>query len=738
MSIRLKLTILLLLIGLVPAIIVGVLAYATIDREIEDTTILQLEGAVARQEQRIEAQLQEHQEVMSQLVNQFDLQVALEQFLETSNASRQSELNNILRHRSSQSLNIQNIYLTDTKGAVLASTLSDQQGKSIADKIDVSGTKQYSIRVYPDERDGLNRVYMTTPVSVNNERVGFITIIFRIDSIIAAAQDYTGLGETGETIIAGRNENGGVIALFPLRFDTDAALKRQLDSLDLYNNANTVVTDLTDYRGQQVLMTAVTLDSADWIVATKIDVSEAFAPVRSLQNALVVIVLIASILIAGIALLAARHFTGPIVKAAQVARRIGKGDFSARVEVARHDEVGVLGESVNAMGENLENLVAHINEQRTRLEIILNNATESILAIDKDENIIMANNAAAELVGQPADTILGQHINDVFAWKQNDQPIAIYYDTPDVRTYPNLQFTSPDGTLHYLKLIIAKVKHADPYAKTQAIVTIHDETKSRELDDMKIDFVSMAAHELRTPLASLRGYLELLQFKEGDNVSDESKHHIRQALKSTAELGGLINNLLDVTRIERGALVVTPEKIDLGEIVAQAVQDIKFSADDKKISISYTPPPESYFVNADVIAIREVMNNLLTNAVKYTSENGHVEVTLTPRGADYAVAVRDTGMGIPERALKHLFTKFYRVHGGLDSGSNGTGLGLYIAKSIVERHHGTIEVESEVGVGSTFTFTLPRYEESSDQDGKDEDGNTTRRHRGWVTKNITR
>lgn len=737
MSIRLKLTILLLLIGLVPTVLVGIVAYVTISRELANSTAVQLQSAATRQSQRIGSQIQLRQEELSRFVNQYNLQVALAEYEQDPSTGNQQALNQILLDRIVQSSNMQRVYLTDLDGEIISASTEGVIGGSLADKINVDSPSQYEIRVHPDERDGMNRLYMTAGVNVNAERAALLTIVYRIDEVIAAVQDYTGLGETGETIIAG-HENGHVVSLFPLRFDTSAPFTLNLDEMDLYERVGETVVGVTDYRGEQVILSVAPNAPSDWVLATKIDTEEAYASIGALGNILIVIGIVSSLAIIGIALAMAQSFAAPILRVARVARRIGEGDFTARTIVRRHDEIGLLGRSINAMGESLEALVARIDEQRTRLEIILNSTTESILAIDKNSKVVMANKAASELSQSTLEGMIGRPINEVFAWQQNGQPIAIYYDTPDVRTYPNLQYTSPDGTLHYLKLIIAKIQNADPAAKAQAIVTIHDETKSRELDDMKIDFVSMAAHELRTPLASLRGYLELVNFKEGQRMSEESQHHIRQALKSTADLGGLINNLLDVTRIERGALVVTPEKIDLTELVTHAMTDMRFNAEDKKITLTFTSSSETRFVHADAIAIREVINNLLTNAIKYTGESGKVDVEILDAPDKFTVKVHDNGIGIPQRAFDHLFTKFYRVHGGLDSGSNGTGLGLYIAKSIVERHHGTIGVESEEGVGSTFWFTLPRYQETDSTDANKAANNNVRRHRGWVTKNIAR
>jgi two-component system phosphate regulon sensor histidine kinase PhoR len=471
------------------------------------------------------------------------------------------------------------------------------------------------------------------------------------------------------------------------------------------------------------------------------DREEALAPINQLRNGLLGIVIASSVAIILIALYFARFFTNPILKIAHTSQQIGQGDFSAHIDLHRGDEIGDLGTSINAMGLSLKEFVSRIESQRTRLEVILNSTAESILAIDKQGSIIIANRAASELASLPIGSLVGKNINEIFNWMRNDSPVTIAYASDETHIFPDLRYTDKNGSEHYVKVIVAPVSGEQEQKAAQTIVTIHDETKSRELEDMKIDFVSMAAHELRTPLAAIRGYLELISFKQTPTANTEVDGYIHQALKSATELGGLINNLLDVTRIERGTLTLNMEKTDLAAGVSQAVKDVTFSAKDKNITLRYNGPEANCFVVGDQIALREVINNLLTNAVKYTEPNGIVTVDFDLEGNKYVVRVRDTGIGIPQKSLPNLFTKFYRVHGGLDSGSTGTGLGLFISKSIVERHRGTITVESEVNKGSVFTFSIPVLDEThlaAVQSKEQAEQTLTRRHRGWVTKNITR
>lgn len=740
MSIRRKLTVLMLLIGLLPTLVVSAIGYLTTSNELRTKTTDQLVSTAVKQEQKITGLLQQRQEDVVTLTNRFDLQSALGQYLSSGRSADRDAINTILQDRKAREPDIQAVTVADLSGKVIATTLDDNQGKSLPlGDYAVSGDGT-SVSVRQDDRDGINKLNIATKISVNKQSSGVVIVVFRMDDITAAIQDYTGLGTTGETVVAFKNSLGHTISLFPLRFDTDAALSKQLDSLHLFDAGSSTHTE-TDYRGHQVIVAPRPIGFANWVLATKIDTDEALASIVQLRNALITTVVLSSAAVLIVALWLTEFFTKPILYLAEIAQRIGKGDFGVRVNLRRNDEIGLLGDSINTMGMSLNDFVSHIQSQRNRLEVILNTTIESILAIDKHGTILTANAAAIGLTQLSREEIVGKNMNDIFGWTRDLQPFTVRYDNENSLTIPNLEFTDHTGATHFVRLIVARVSGDQAQEAIQTIVTVHDETKTRELENMKIDFVSMAAHELRTPLASLRGYIELISYKEGQHLSEETSKYLRQALKSSNELGGLINNLLDVTRIERGTLTLHMEHVDLAETVSQVVNDQRFAAEDKNITLSYDGPASGDDVSADGIALREVINNLLTNALKYTEPHGAVRVTLRRDGDFYITSVHDTGVGIPKKALPYLFTKFYRVHGGLDSGSTGTGLGLFISKSIVERHNGTISVTSEEGAGSVFTFTIPVADEHQLAELKQQDQSAQtfiRRHRGWITKNTTR
>ncbi|HET6747288.1 MAG TPA: ATP-binding protein [Candidatus Saccharimonadales bacterium] len=731
MNIRPKFIMLFLAIGLLPVVVVGVIAYSAMSAALRNSTVDQLSSTAVKQEQRITNLLQTKQEEVVKFANRYDLQLTLRSYVAQPNKANRDALAAILQSKKTEASSIESLQLTDTSGNIIASSAGTQVAIQAPETND-------GIAVRKDPQDGFTKLYITTGVSINRQRAATVMAVFRTDDFTAVVQDYTGLGNTGETVVASKDG----ISLFPLRFDTDAAVKTNVSSLDMFNDQNTSYRELLDYRNESVIVVSHKLETADWAVATKIDTSEAYASIITLRNGLAAILTAVIVVIIIVTLFFTRLLTRPIIQLSEASKRIGRGDFMTRVPVTRRDEIGALANSINTMEQNLNEMVGSIESQRQRLQVILDSTTEGIFAIDDRGKIIIANSAATRLTQMKPEILVGQSMHDLFTWRQNQQSFLVDYDVGEVKVYRNLQYTDKKGIERYVKLIVAPVSDKVKRGSTRAIVTIHDETSSHELENMKTDFVSMAAHELRTPLTAVRGYLEVALYKNEHDAHEDVIPFVRQALKNVDVLGGLINNLLDVTRIEKGTLLLTMEKVDLAADVVQAVEALQFTAADKQLTLRYDGPKKGCFVVADQLALHEVTTNLLSNAVKYTREKGTIVVTLTQADNVYEVAVKDTGIGIPETALSHLFRKFYRVHGGLATSSSGTGLGLYIAKSILKRHNGTIRVESKEGVGSTFTFALPIFTQQlldeMHPQSDEEPGVNIRRKRGWLTKNITR
>lgn len=363
----------------------------------------------------------------------------------------------------------------------------------------------------------------------------------------------------------------------------------------------------------------------------------------------------------------------------------------------------------------IKKLVYNLVAERNKLSITLAGITEGVFVVDKEGVISFFNPAAEKLFGMKESEVLGKKANDILQIFDVEGKILVEYFFPkeklskDMVTYTRngVRIQHPDGLVVYANLIAANIVEGEGI-NLGAIVTLHDVSKEKDLEEMKLDFVSMAAHELRTPLTSIRGYLSVLQEETKGTLKEEQSSFLDKAFISSTQLAALVENLLSVSRIERGALQIQAQVTDWEPLIDEAFNNFLPQAKERQVALTYAKPKTKIpLVMVDKFRISEVVSNLIGNALNYTPAGGSVEVSLETKEEEVITHVKDTGPGIPESALPKLFTKFFRVSGVLEQGSKGTGLGLYISKAIVDMHKGRIWVDSKLGQGSTFSFSVP-------------------------------
>jgi signal transduction histidine kinase len=248
-----------------------------------------------------------------------------------------------------------------------------------------------------------------------------------------------------------------------------------------------------------------------------------------------------------------------------------------------------------------------------------------------------------------------------------------------------------------------EVKHATERLR-------HANTRLKELDNLKDEFVSIASHELRTPMTAIKSYLWMAINQPGQKVKEPLSKYLDVSYNSTERLIRLVNEMLTVSRIERNKIELKKEEIDVFGILQQVYDELKVTAEERKIKfILNGKENKPYMINGDKEKLREVFQNIIGNALKFTSAKGTIQINLVKNRSTMEVAISDTGTGIPKESMKDLFKKFSKIEYSYAKHSNqpGTGLGLYISKQIVALHGGDIQVESQVNVGSTFTIMLP-------------------------------
>ncbi|MDP2671296.1 MAG: ATP-binding protein [bacterium] len=343
-------------------------------------------------------------------------------------------------------------------------------------------------------------------------------------------------------------------------------------------------------------------------------------------------------------------------------------------------------------------------------ETVLDNMSEAIFVIRPNNIVEQVNKAISRLLGFKKEELIGANVSRIFSdqetWQRFSEEILKKLPEKDVIANFETKFRSRQGDKIPISFSAAALKED---GQVQGIVGIaRDVREEKQLEEMKLDFVSMAAHQLRTPLTAIRGYLSLLQEQIADKLSPDERAFLTKTSIASNRLAALVENLLSVSGVEHGEIKISKSEVNWEDLIAEVVGIFKQEAETHKVELVFhKPEKELAKISVDKFRMSEVLSNLISNAVAYNKEGGKVEVFVREKDDQIVTYVRDTGSGIPAEDLPKLFSKFFHVSRSLVQGTKGTGLGLYIAKGLIEAHGGKIEVESELGKGSTFSFSLP-------------------------------
>jgi PAS domain S-box-containing protein len=369
----------------------------------------------------------------------------------------------------------------------------------------------------------------------------------------------------------------------------------------------------------------------------------------------------------------------------------------------------------------LETLSGVLSTEQLKAEAVISNINEGVMVVDNLRQIQLFNKSAQDLTGW--DESSAQHIdyNLVLRLKSaKDEPLSDITDpfleawktrTSVVRD--NLVMTTRAGRKIQLNLSISPMFDASK-RPTGAIALFRDISREKEVERQKDEFVSTASHEMRTPVAAIEGYISLAMNPNVATVDDRAKKYLEKAHDTIAHLGELFRDLLSVTKAEEGQLGGKLEALDMGVLLQGVVEDMQFVAQKKQLTLVYQIGGQGgkaiaplFYVAASTERLREVVANLIDNAIKYTAEGG-IKVSLEGNDREVTVGISDSGVGIAAEDISHLFQKFYRIDNSAIRTIGGTGLGLYLCRRVVEQLNGRIWVESKLGEGSTFRFSLPR------------------------------
>jgi len=383
--------------------------------------------------------------------------------------------------------------------------------------------------------------------------------------------------------------------------------------------------------------------------------------------------------------------------------------------VSHKDELGTLAEALNSMARSSAERLMEITTERNRLAKILSSMVEGVIAIDSDRRVIHANHAAINLL---ATVPRGSHTGNMnttsgdLAWEDIRIPAIIEavdnaFDSGEVVMVQ----------MHRAEIYNDQVVdiHVSPLmdenrAVTGAVLVLNDVSELANLERIRRDFVANASHELKTPITAIRGLTETML--DDPSMDDETRlRFVERISAQSMRLSVLVTDLLAISRLEADQAEQKHDLIDMQELVKRSLSAAKAACVEKQLELSIDPDDTISDMKAmtvgDMQSLSQMVDNLLDNAVKYTPSGGRVSVRLTASDHQIQLQVSDTGIGIDNLARQRIFERFYRVDKARSRDLGGTGLGLSIVKNIAEQHGGAVQLESELGVGSTFTVTLP-------------------------------
>ena len=400
--------------------------------------------------------------------------------------------------------------------------------------------------------------------------------------------------------------------------------------------------------------------------------------------ALIAALALVSLLVAGL--------RRPLAGLVGATRRLADGDLSARVEPEGPLELRQLAASFNSMAADLEAARARVETGRRRLATVIESLGDGLVMCDAHGRVVQVNPRATALVPEltPGRSVA-----------TDGGPLPPLGEALDREAEIE----------HGHRTLSVTAARLGPAKEDGVVWTVRDVTERARLEHAKSDFVATASHELRSPLTSIKGFVELLA---GADLSERHREFVDIILLSTNRLVELVNDLLDVARFEAGKLEIQRRPISVAEAVREVAQLMRPRLEEKRQTLELELAPALPSALADAARVRQIVTNLLTNAHLYTPEGGRITISAGAAGEHVLIAVADTGPGMDADQVERVFERFYRGTRDGQAGSSGSGLGLSIVKSLVDLHGGTINVQSEPGVGTTFTVRLPRAPAATD------------------------
>ncbi len=390
--------------------------------------------------------------------------------------------------------------------------------------------------------------------------------------------------------------------------------------------------------------------------------------------------------------------SNPITKLTEGIVEIAGKNYSKRIYLKQKDEFGELANAFNSMAEKLNEYessnLAQLRFEKSRIEIIINQMKDGIIGFDGKKKILFLNAVAEKLLGVKEADVLGKYSADVAV--HNDLMRTLLQDAEK----KELKIYADNKESYFSKDVLNVMNNEEVIGQ---VIVLKNITPFHELNEAKTNFIATVSHELKTPISSIKMSAQLLSDNRVGNLNQEQTELIKSISDDSERLLKITGELLNMSQVETGNIQLKLQPVRAADIVQQAVEAVQFKAQQKLVVLKISIDDKLPMVNADQEKTAWVLINFLTNALKYSPENGTVEINATRKSNAVEFTVKDSGKGIEEKYLPKIFDRYFKVPG---SSKTGTGLGLAISKEFIEAQGGSISVQSEIGTGSSFSFIL--------------------------------
>ncbi len=721
MKIAQKLLLILLATSLIPLAALGISSLTTSQRALKSEIHTSLNNTATHQLDRLETINEAVGTRLNNVLNKAQLRILLNEYNAKPSVALQKQLDESLQNIVDNEDTFHTLHILNTAGKVVASTDQSVVGQDYSKKeVFLVGRQKEDTNIFFLNGDQDIDQYLAGPLALNGNLLGVAIVEATSAPYLAVTKDYSELQLTGESYLTRKTNTGGTEYLTPLRFNTKAALT------PVARDTNSS----TDYRKHSVIESQHKIPSTTWTLIVKIDQAEVFSALNGQRN--IAIAIIGGCLFAALvaALFFARLFTTPIIALTKRTNELMNGNFNERITVRSSDEIGSLASSFNTMTARLAesygaleqkvvertqalNVKVHeLSAAKAKDDAILESIGDGLIVTDNAGYILLINSIAGDLLGIDSQNVVGKRNLDTYQlYDESDQPLPPEKRPLQItiatarKTVQVVKSVTSDGSKHVLGITSTPVLQSGEFIGT--IQTIRDITHEHEVDRMKSEFISLASHQLRTPLSAIRWFSEMLLTGDAGKLNPEQEEFERNISASTQRMIDLVTSLLNISRIESGRIIIAPEPTDLAELIGGIVSDLKGKTEAKAQNLVISVNQGLPKVNIDPHLIGQVYLNLLTNAIKYTPKGGDITVFVSRKDEEIVSQVTDTGYGIPKSEQGKMFQRFFRAANAVKVETDGTGLGMYLVKAIIDSSGGKIWFESEEGKGSTFWFSLP-------------------------------